>query len=303
MFLNKNTHQKQQGGIALIQVLLITGVLSVLALFLTYTAKEQVTIAQWADDKAQALVNVHSAESSLLFTLLTENKTPKTDGSISSNNADITSKWNFFAKPFELDSKVTAKIQDQSALLHAQFPNRNNFIALIAAQGFSLSDANQIFDSLLDWQDIDNIPRINGLEVSLNNVVRNGAVPDVHDLMNINKMTPELLNVLIKNTTLYRKSTFNPTNSSIELLTALTNNEIANLIVDLRDNNQLTNNAFSELTGIYEGERITFYPSNFINIELTSKVGESKFLKNITIEITPYAQGVNNPINLFSNRG
>ncbi|SFC52403.1 type II secretion system protein GspK [Pseudoalteromonas denitrificans] len=301
MSINKNINQMLQTGIALIQVLLIVGVLSVLALFLTYTAKEQVTMAQWADDKAQALINVHSTESELIFYLLTKNKHSLTNLKVSEGNNQ--SQWNFFAKPFEVGSNVIAQIQDQSALLHAQFPNRNRLIALIMTQNFSLSDANQIFDSLLDWQDIDTIPRINGLESSNNNVIRNGAVPDVHDFKNINKMTLELLNILINNTTLYRKSTFNPTNSSFELLRALTSNTIAKQVIDLRDNNQLSKNTFSELTGLYEDDRMIFYPSNFVSIKLNSKVGDSSVLKDITIEVTPYAKGANSPINLFSNRG
>jgi len=62
--------KKNQQGIALIQVLLISAVLSVLALYLTSTAKDQVKVAQWSIDKAQALVNINSGEAQLLFSLL-----------------------------------------------------------------------------------------------------------------------------------------------------------------------------------------------------------------------------------------
>ena len=57
----------KQQGIALIQILLLTAILSILALYLTKTAQEQVTMAQWSNDKAQALVELHSVESQLMF--------------------------------------------------------------------------------------------------------------------------------------------------------------------------------------------------------------------------------------------
>jgi len=299
------TNKQMSNGIALIQVLLITGVLSVLALFLTYTAKEQVTIANWADDKALALVNVHSAESKLLFTLLTEKKLPKISNDEDQNtDASLASKWNFFAKPFMVDEMVQVKIQDQSALLHANFPNKERMLALIKSQGFSATEANTLYDSLLDWQDIDSITRLNGAEAdTYSNQIRNGAVPDVHDFKFIKAMTPELHQVLIENTTIYKKGVFNPANSPFTLLSALTNTNIAEQIIALRNKNQLTKRIFSEISGINEGEGVYFYPSNFFAIKLSSEVGETKVLKNIILEISPYAQGKTKPINLFYNRG
>jgi len=302
---------KHQQGIALIQVLLISAILTVLALYLTATAKDQVKIAQWNDNKAEALVALHSAESELLFTLLVSSKLAnklKNTENTHTKNSEMTDKWNFFGKHFVINKtanqKVTIKIQDQSALIHAHFPHHRFLKALIVSLGHSEKEANSIFDNLLDWQDLDNIPRINGDEhITSLSSIRNGAVPDIHDFIFVKDVTAKLHQALIKNTTLYSKGFFNPMYAPKELLSAITSKEIAEQIIQLREHNQLTNSQFSQLTGIFESDNITFYPSNILSIDLEGQVGISVVRKNIIIELNPYANEYQSPINIFSNRG
>jgi len=297
----------KQQGIALIQVLLISAVLTVLAFFLTSTAKNQVKIAQWSDDKVQALVNIKSVESELLFTLLVNSKVKKT---INYNNIqnNISNNWNFFAKPFVIKSKINQQvnvvIQDQSALVHAHFPDSKVLKALIASQGYSVSAVNSVFDNLLDWQDLDSIPRINGYE-SLNALanIRNGAVPDLRDFSFVKGITPKLLNILVNNTTIYAKGFFNPMYASKELLSAITNTKISQQVIDMRNKNQLTTRQFSQITGIVENNKTLFYPSNTLSIKLKGQVGKSTVKKTIIVELSPYANKYQQPINILSQRG
>jgi len=298
-------YHKNVNGIALIQVLLITGVLSVLALFLTYTAKEQVTMAQWVDDKASALIALHSTESELMFSLLTNSKfTQLGSGQPPQNLDEISSNWNFFAKPFTVKELVTISIQDQAGLIHAQYPNRDMLIKLLLSQNMSLPEANALADSLLDWQDIDSIPRLNGAELfKYKGNIRNGNVPNVHDFLFVNKVTPEILKLLIKNSTIHKNRAYNPMNSPKILLAAITSKQVAEQVVVLRESKQLTKAQFIELTGINETDRITFYDSNNLAIDLTATVGESKVNKKIIIRLAPYATAGKRPIDILSNRG
>lgn len=299
----------KQNGIALIQVLLITAVLSVLALYLTTTAKDQVMVAQWTNNKADALVAMHSAESNLLFTLLTElktiNNTTSNDNNVINPIEAVLSNWNFFNKPFAVNQQVSIAMQDQSALINLHFPNRDVLTALIMSQGYNINQTNVIVDSLLDWQDLDSIPRVNGIEV--NNVgmpvIRNGALPSIYDLNFIEAISPELQQVLIKNSTIYRKGPFNPTNSPEEILFSLLNTQTALQVMELREANQLTKRKFTQLTGIRENDEIFFYPSNYVSITLISKVGISVVKKIITIHINAYAKAEVRPINILSTRG
>tara|TARA_R110002167_G_scaffold366448_1_gene597399 strand:- start:21881 stop:22777 length:897 start_codon:yes stop_codon:yes gene_type:complete len=292
-------------GIALIQVLLITAMLSIFALFLLSTAKNQVKMSQWSNDKAEALVALHNTESNLLFALLTTSKSPfeqsrVNQSSLLKSEPTIKAKWNFFAKPFFIDDTTEISIQDQAGLIHAQFPNTEHLRAFISAQGVGVHEANAVVDSLLDWQDLDTIPRANGYEKS--GLTRNGTIPDIHDLFFIKSMTPELLSKLIKVSTIHRKGSFNPMNSPIELLAALTNERIAKQVIELREAGQLTKRSFTQLTGINEDDNTFFYPSNFLKITLISKIGESRVYKSITIQLLPYAKNNQRPINVLSSR-
>jgi len=299
----------KQRGIALIQVLLITAILSVLALYLTTTAKNQVMVAQWTNDKADALVAMHSAESNLLFTLLTEPKTRNSstpiDNSVIAPVQSILANWNFFNKPFAVNQQVSIAMQDQSALINLHFPNRDILTALIISQGYSSNQANVIVDNLLDWQDLDSIPRVNGFEGNQSDIttIRNGALPSVYDLRFIEVISPELQKVLINNSTIYSKGSFNPTNSPLELLIALSNAAIARQVIELRETKQLTKRKFTQLTGIRENDDTFFYPSNYVSITLSSRIGDSVIKKIITIHISPYAQAEKLPINVLSTHG
>lgn len=289
-------------GIALIQVLLIIAILSVFALYLTSTARDQVKIAQWAVDKAQATVDITSAESVLLFELLTKNKEQSTNTSGSSQG--ISSRWNFFSTPFSISTNVTAQIQDQAALLHAYYPRESRLKALLNSHTSNENETNRIYDALLDWQDLDSISRLNGHESMEDlNLIRNGAVPDIHDFYLLPTVSKEIGDLLVRNMSMYRKGIFNPTNSPKELLVALTNDVIASRVIVLRESGQLTGDKFSQLTGIYEDESTLFYSSNIISIVLTGKVGYSKAEKTVVVELSPYASGLKPPINVLSNRG
>jgi len=108
---------------------------------------------------------------------------------------------------------------------------------------------------------------------------------------------------LLNNTTIYAKGFFNPMCSPKELLAAITNDRIADQVIALRDNKQLSVRQFSQITGIVENDKVLLYPSNILKITLKAQVGKSKVTKKIIVELKPYANEYNHPINLLSQRG
>jgi len=294
-----------QQGIALIQVLLISATLSVLALYLTQTAKSQVQQAQWGDDRSQAQVAVHSAEALLLFELLTKKKTPTISAS-GNDDVTITKLWNFSALPFKINNNVMVKIQDQSGLIQLHYPNRTRLKKLIATTGLSQNQVEVVIDNLLDWQDIDNIQRQNGaeaIEYGGAEFIRNGAVPSIHDVIHVKSISLAIQQLLLRNATIYKSGAFSPINAPAELLYSLTNKSAVEQVIALRRLNRLTSKQFSEITGIVEDDSVYFYTSNYLMIDLTSSIGEAKANKQIFIHLQPYAEGVSKPFNIFISRG
>ena len=90
------TIDKQQ-GIALFQVLLITAVISIMAIQFTQTARNQLSIASTIVDRVEAQAQLRSTEAELLYSLITEKRQPD---KLSANV--YVRKWNFYGKPFTL---------------------------------------------------------------------------------------------------------------------------------------------------------------------------------------------------------
>ena len=118
----------KQNGIALIQILIITAILSVMAMHFTTTARDQVQMAQWANDKSQAQIQLQSAQAQLLFEFLTNSKSSE----VEVEPQIIASKWNFYNEEFTVlngllnnqissQSKVSVKMQDLAALINYIF--------------------------------------------------------------------------------------------------------------------------------------------------------------------------------------
>jgi general secretion pathway protein K len=291
---------RKNSGIALVQVLLMSAIISIFALYLTSTAKSQVQQARWINDKMSALVALHDVEIDVIFRLLTQDK------GLSSFNKNIDdqliqSKWNFYGKAFKANENVDVKIQDQSGLLHIQYPDVEFFKKLFLSNGYSEEASIKLIDNLLDWQDLDSIPRAGSWSVENSALTRNGPVPFIEDLIHIAGVDSTLIQILKNNTTLYRTSYFNPTNSPETLLSAITTQEAAEQVILLRDARQLTKQKFEELTGIKEGDFIFFYPANFFMIELQSTVNDATVKKTMFVEISPYAIGEQAPVNILMN--
>ena len=293
----------QQHGIALIQILLLTGILSVLALYMTQTASSQVAQAKLANDKAQALVSLHSAESLLLFELLTQTKRVGAVGQEEKENG-INAKWNFYAKPFTINENVTVKIQDQAGLINLHYPNVELLTKLIGTKLLDKNKVNVVVDTILDWQDIDNTTRTNGAEQEQYggiSGIRNGSIPSILDINHIKSIQPEVQRLLINNGTIYTAGALSVFNTTKDLLGVLIDNSAVQQIMELRATDNITMDKFRQITGIEESDNIYYYTSNFLMIELRSNVGESVAQKSMVIFLQPYVEGDGRPYNLYKS--
>jgi general secretion pathway protein K len=307
-----NNQRTKNAGIALIQVLLITAILSVLALYLSKTARDQVTVARWLDDKASAQIAIHSAEAQILFSLFTEpflaessvssDETIEQDAEVDREQPlALKNIWNFFGHPFAINNQVTIRMQDQAGLINAHYLISKIIRTLIESQEYSEIEANVMIDHLLDWQDIDSIARINGNEdQGFDKNIRNGAMSSIYDLVHISGIPPSILPLLYQNVTIYHRGNFNPMNASVELLAALSNQDIAEQVNELRINRQLNRKNFKELTDIKEDDDIFMFPSNYLAITIVGQVGEVQARKAMIISIQPNASNNLAPLNTYS---
>ncbi len=286
-------------GIALIQILLITAILSVFALYVTQTSRQQVKMATWSQDRTLAEVTVHSAQVELVFALLTEKKFPggTTEESL------LVKKWNFYGESFPLNEQVTVTIQDQAALINLHVIHQGRFLSLLQRNGVSTQRSVEILDRLLDWQDTDNITRAYGRESAAKfQSPRNGYIPDISELNHIFNLSEKESSLLFQNTAIFFFGDFNPMTASLEFIAALSSPDAAMRVEKLRHAKLLTRSSFIEATGITEDDDMRFYPSNVLAITYQATINDAVVTKNQVLSLAPYAQKVINPINILLNR-
>lgn len=291
---------KNNQGIALIQILLITAILSVFALYITQAARQQVKMASWSQDRALAEVTLHSAQAEIIFALLTENKMPDANAI---DTHPLIKKWNFHGEKFQINNNVTAAIQDQAALINLHFIHQGRFLTLLQNNGVSEQRSMKILDRLLDWQDTDTITRAYGYENPSNiNKPRNGPIPDVSELNHALTLTDDESKLIFQNTGIFFFGDFNPMTASLKLISALSSPEAALRVDELRRSKGLTRAKFIEATGIIEDDDMRFYPSNVLAITYQVTINNAVVTKQQIVALSPYAQNVLSPLNILLNR-
>ncbi|WP_394146919.1 general secretion pathway protein GspK [Shewanella atlantica] len=259
-----------QRGVALIQVLLLTAILSMMALQFTLSSRQQVTIATELQNRMEAEVKLRTLESKLLFTLL----------SLSKNDADralqqedeIGRLWNFYGKPFAVSDGATVSIQDLNGLLSVYGANNAQQIEeFLIFLGKQPQEAKSITSNLKYWQgyDRDQFTTMNNREV------RGNYLLNVAELKKIDGIDDKLYEQLSPVVTTLQNLLFNPMTAPLPLLQAMLSPEICSEVANLRKEGRLTRKRFSELTQIEEGDTITFIPGRRLQIELTVAVGTS----------------------------
>jgi general secretion pathway protein K len=288
--------QNTNKGMALIQVLLLIGILSVLVLYFTLTARQQVALAGYANERAQALVNMQSAKNTIIFRLLTEHKLAESQ-SEGLNQPAVPFSWNFYGQPFAVAEGVKATLQDQSGLLSGHFVDAVFLTRILIANGIEVERANLASKHLLDWQDIDSITSEYGDEANvLGQHVRNGHIPDLTDFSHIPGIDADVYQLLQQIMTIHYAGRFNPMTAPEPILRSLINEPAFLQVKALRDNAQLSKQEFSAITGLNEEEDIWFTPSNYIKMSITSNVDSISITQTWLIALNPYATR-SNPIN------
>ncbi|MBQ4849239.1 type II secretion system protein GspK [Pseudoalteromonas sp. MMG012] len=281
-----------QKGIALVQVLLFSAILSIISLYFSSLSKEQVAVAYAANSKTEAFVELHSARQRLLFDLLITEKTLVTSSSQPYG-------WNFFGERFDLNEHAEAQLFDLSSKLNIRYPERARLRKLLKYLENSEEQANTWIANLLDYQDIDKVTNLGSDEhifSGTNN--RNGPISDKSELMSmgLNNVT---LEALLENVTIYRAYEFNPINASPALLEALYGSQIKERVLTLRRKESLTKAEFIAETNIKEEDGVFIFPSNDLDMIITSKVNDVSISQKWTVRLRPYATLNTSPVSVL----
>lgn len=260
-------NNKQQSGVALIQVLLLTTLLLMMALHFTLSSAQQVDIASSLDDKLQAELKLRTVENELLFALLT---LPKSEGFAEITKAHPIGKiWNFHGGTFYPIDDVSVQLQDLNGLVSLYgMRQREYLVPIFSGLGFTELQIRQIFDSLQKWQS-------ERPQFGRPDALRHNFLPHLSELKFLHPMTVGQYAKAEKLLTTFPTFQFNPRNAPDELLLLLYP-AIAQPLIKLRKSSTLSANRFIQLARISDDdETLTFTTSDTFHVTLEARHGQA----------------------------
>ncbi|MDW7549406.1 type II secretion system minor pseudopilin [Pseudoalteromonas peptidolytica] len=279
----------KQRGIALVQVLIISGVLMLLGIFIQQTLRQQAQVVAIGNDKVMLRLALEDAQAQVVKALLSHNRYQEPNA----QNMVVKS-WNFYGQPFMVGD-VAVKLQDISGLLNINTGSRVMLTRYFEKHIDKPSLTEHLVDSIADWKDADNLKHLNGAEKA---DYKNGITPRNDYLQSIDELKTimEHLKVGFNHTQSLRPlsfakmSGFNPLSAPVDVLeTLLQNEDQVQQVIQARDQGQLTGFHFYQITGIDSDEYVTFGTSQHIGLELSATKNGVRVTKKLNLKVNPRA--------------
>ncbi|MBO0198026.1 MULTISPECIES: hypothetical protein [Vibrio] len=269
-----NFFYTKQSGVALLQVLLMSAVISVLALQMSYSAKDKVSIAQVIQDKVMAEVAIRTMESELLFALSTARWAK--DEQHENKLAQI---WNFYGSPFEYEDIGTITIQDNSGLISV-------------FNGGDRSTVERAFERLLGSKHQARVARNALIDTQGFQSSTNGAGISGQFFQSRQEMLRALKELGIPSSkaevfTRIPYSAYLPLQAPDESLKLWLPERQAKAVIESRQNGELTPQQFTQLTGLRKSDYMLFYPSGRFIITLKKQIGDARVQRKMFINVSP----------------
>lgn len=272
-------------GVALVQVLFITAILSIMALHFTLTSRQQVNIATTMQDKVTAELLLVSWKNELLYSLLTQ-PVSYIDNNYPVSNL-IAQHWNFHGKPFSPAKHVEVKIQDVYGMLSLATPGMQDELnQLLQHAAINDNEAKRIIDKLQRWQGFDS----NIYQPRYTQNGRNIFMQSLSEFKLISGITGQQFDKLATAVVALPNVTFNPLTAPDIRLEALLPPDVAAQVIQLRQSGQLDAASYIALTGVSDYESLAFVPGQRFILELTVTYGTSVAKQRFICYIRPENQ-------------
>ena len=146
----------KESGVALLQVLLISLVISLLAIRFTQTARDQIVIAEQFNSRVEAQFMAYSAKNASVFAVLSDRITPMmVMGQGSDLVLQIKNKLSRHGDPVTFENGVVIALQDLNGLLPQRFPHHPLWPKVLVGLGLTEQQAKERLGVWSDFQDAD----------------------------------------------------------------------------------------------------------------------------------------------------
>lgn len=282
----------KQSGIALIQVLLISTIISLLAIYFTQTARQQVENSRLFGFRVESSLTLKSAQQQLLYQLMTNQSFTNVHEAFEGGQ-----KWNFYGQPFVLSNStkglVTASIQDHNGLLPVRYIGSNLWRRTLLNLGLNESEAKRLQGEINDWQDKDSDSWIQGNSevTSLGNgsEVRNRAVQFSLEVAPFFEEVPQYLSDFYNMSTPFAVVGFNPMRAPNGLLYSFFDETTAEQIIYSRETESLTRENMRDYIGSdYNDITYTLLPGSLYKIKISVENEAVRLVETIDVMIQPH---------------
>ena len=286
-----------QQGVALIQVLLISAIITILGIRFSYSARDQVEMASAFELRVKATQALKSAQNKIIYALLTEKNYLQAQRLFPDSEA-----WNSYGKPFLLNPTTKVSIQDNNGLLSLRLMGDPLWQKLLQKIGFTLEQAQQKIGELKDWQDSDQDSWIVGetepANLSNGQKYRNNPIQLAQEIdWFFEQAPPQQLSIVKQLSSHYPRGTFNPHNAPNLLLQLLFDESLAQQMINQRDENELSNQQIRDALGAYDNERIGFFNSLELKITIQVIIDEVQLQETMEIKLQPRNR---HPVSIFA---
>jgi len=285
---------KKNSGVALIQVLLISAIISILAISFTHTARDQIEMATAFEQRIKAAQQLKSVQSQIIYKLLTQRDFTAEE---QNQETQMNVSWNFYGEPFVIDSPIDANIvvsiQEIQGLLSQRYPNTPFWNKLLKNMGYDDEQIKQKQGLLKGWQDKDTDSWLIGdsepeaTEAGVKYPNQPIQLPNEIDWLFPDEIDQR--DVVKQVSTHYSNSKFNPMNAPNRLLALLFEQPLAESLIEQRAQGLLTSDEMKEYLGdLYDSETVTTYRGGQLTITILISSETVQIQESIDILLQPY---------------
>jgi general secretion pathway protein K len=275
---------RRERGVALVQVLLITGIIGLLMLQLALTAREQVTRATLVADRVEADLRARSREAAVIYSLLT---LPWERDAKSPNPYAVA--WNFIGEPVVID-EATLTLQDQAGLMPVPRVNMGRFEGLLRAIGVDAARAGRIGAELLARVGGPTGRGVPGSATGQADPSTMGYFPvqTLDELLRLPDMDDALYRTLVPLLTLYPTRNFNPLTAPPQVLAARLPPSQLQVVLDLRSQQRLDMTALAAIAGDDPDDFASPTSGPGVAIDIALAHGTAHAHRHLVVGIEPY---------------
>lgn len=262
-----------QSGVALLQVLLISTVISLLAIRFAETAREQIEMAGQLELRTKAQLRALSVQNEVLFVLLSDSVTPVyAMGDEPIQLLPSKSIINRHGAAIDWAEGVTVTIQDLNGLLPQMFPAHDLWRELLNRSDLNESSIDDFLGVWADMQDSDLRDWRGGVEPSIapsGQTYINGYAQSDYLVKRIFRDHPDLLRLILNVSSVHASYETSLYNAPDPLVHAILDNGVADaLILERQDGERLSSGMVHSLRDKFPQENIYLHDSNRVRVSV-----------------------------------